>query len=154
MTELKSEFLFEMTAGLGQPETVDVGTTPHGTRRIVYVTGGTIDGPKIKGTVLPGGGDWVLTRPDGATILDVRIALRSDDGEIIYMYYRGVIDTPPEVAARAAKGETIDPSEVYFRTTPVFETASEKYAWLNRTVAVGVGRGTPGGVAYRVYAIL
>ncbi len=57
MTELKSEFLFEMTAGLGQPETVDVGTTPHGTRRIVYVTGGTIDGPKIKGVVLPGGGD-------------------------------------------------------------------------------------------------
>ena len=154
MAELKSEFLFEVTASLGQPETVDVGTTPHGTRRIVYVTGGTIDGPKVKGTVLPGGGDWLIVRPDGATILDVRAAFRTDDGEIVYMYYRGVAYTPPEVAERAARGETIDPAEVYFRTTPVFETASEKYAWLNRTVAVGVGRRTADGVAYRVYAIL
>jgi hypothetical protein len=58
------------------------------------------------------------------------------------------------VRERTARGETVDPSEVYFRTTPVFETASEKYDWLNRTVAVGIGRGTPTGVAYDVHAVL
>jgi len=52
------------------------------------------------------------------------------------------------------KGEAVDPSEYYFRTTPVFETASEKYGWLNRIVAVGIGRMTPTGVGYKVYAIL
>jgi hypothetical protein len=154
MTELKSEFLFEMKAGLGEPPTVNVGTTPHGTRVIIYVTGGTFEGPKIKGEVLPGGGDWVLARPDGVGVLDVRGALRTDDGEIIYVYYRGLNYMPPEVAARAAKGEAVDPSESYFRTTPVFETASEKYSWLNKLVAVGVGRRTDEGVAYRIYAIL
>jgi hypothetical protein len=131
-----------------------VGTTPHGTRRIVYVKGGTFEGPKIKGEVLPGGGDWLVVRPDGTTILDVRAACRTDDGHIIYTYYRGVAVTPPEVRERMLKGENVDPSEYYFRTTPVFETASEKYGWLNRIVAVGIGRLTPTGVGYKVYTIL
>ena len=51
-------------------------------------------------------------------------------------------------------GEAVDPSEYYFRTTPVFETASEKYGWLNRLLAVGVGQFLPPGVAYKVDAIL
>jgi len=154
MSELKTEFLFDITADLDREGTIDVGTTPHGTRRIVYVKGGTFEGPKIKGEVLPGGGDWLVVRPDGATILDVRAACRTDDGHIIYTYYRGVAVTPPEVRERMLKGETIDPSEYYFRTTPVFETASEKYGWLNRIVAVGIGRLTPTGVGYKVYTIL
>ena len=154
MSEVKTEFLFDMVGDLDREAMVDVGATPHGIRRIIYVKGGTFEGPKIKGVVLPGGGDWVITRPDGATVLDVRIALRTDDGHIIYMYYRGINFTTPEVRERLSKGETVDPSERYFRTTPVFETASEKYGWLNRIVAVGIGRSTPTGVGYKVYAIL
>ena len=154
MSELESEFLFDMAADLDQEGTVVVGAMPHGTRRIVYVTGGTFEGPKLKGVVLPGGGDWMVIRPDGALVLDVRITLRTDDGHIIYTYYRGITYTPSEVRERRARGEPVDPSESYFRTTPVFETASDKYGWLNRIVAVGVGRVTPTGVGYRVYAIL
>jgi len=154
MTEVKTEFLFDMTADLDQQGTIDVGTTPHGTRRIVYVTRGTFEGPRMKGVVLPGGGDWYTIRADGAIVLDVRAACRTDDGHIIYTYYRGVGVVPPEVMERVLKGETVDPSEYYFRTTPVFETASEKYGWLNRIVAVGIGRFIPAGVAYKVYAIL
>jgi len=62
---------------------------------------------------------------------------------------------PPEVLGRMLEGERdIDPSEYYFRTTPVFETGSEKYGWLNRIISVGVGRRTETGVAYTVYEIL
>ena len=154
MSEVKTEFLCELTADIDWEGMIDVGATPHGTRQIVYVKGGTFEGPKMKGVVLPGGGDWLIVRPDGAVVLDVRAAVRTDDGHIIYSYYRGISVISPEVRERMQKGEAVDPSEYYFRTTPVFETASEKYGWLNRIVAVGIGRMTPTGVAYKVYAIL
>ncbi|MDD5169684.1 MAG: DUF3237 domain-containing protein [Syntrophales bacterium] len=152
MAELKTELLCEMSATLGEAQ--ELGATPHGNRRIALVTGGTFVGPKLKGDVLPGGGDWLRVRPDGASELDVRITLRTDDGHLIYVSYRGIVSVPPEVMQRLARGEEVDPSEIYFRTTPVFETGSEKYGWLNRIVAVGVGKRTPTAVEYTVYAIL
>ena len=153
MADLKSELLFEIRADLEPAQ--EIGTTPHGTRRIIYVTGGSFEGPRLKGEVLPGGGDWLLVRPDGASELDVRATCRTDDGHLIYPYYRGILHAPPEIMERMRQGErNIDPSEYYFRTTPVFETGSEKYAWLNRIVAVGVGERTQTGVAYTVYEIL
>jgi hypothetical protein len=152
MTELKSEFLYEVSADLEEP--LEVGATPHGVRRIYGVKGGTFAGPKLKGQVLPGGGDWLLLRPDGAGELDVRSTMLTDDGHIIYIYYRGILAGPPEVAARILRGEAPDPSEYYFRTAPFFETGSEKYGWLNRTVAVGVGKIGLNWVGYTVYAIL
>lgn len=154
MLELKSEFLCDLAADLDWDGAINVGVTPQGNRGIVYVKGGTIDGPKLKGIVLPGGGDWYTVRPDGAAILDVRAVIRTDDGHIIYCYYRGISYIPPDVRERMAKGEAINPSENYFRTTPIFETASEKYGWLNRIVAVGIGQRTPTGVTYQIYTIL
>jgi hypothetical protein len=61
---------------------------------------------------------------------------------------------PLDMLGRILMGEAVDPSEYCFRTTPVFETASEKYGWLKQVVAVGIGQFLPTGVAYRVYAIL
>jgi hypothetical protein len=152
MTDLKTELLFEMSADFAEPQ--DVGATPAGTRRIIPVAGGTFAGPKLKGAVLPGGGDWLLIRPDSVRQLDVRATLRTDDGHLIYVSYPGLFDVSSEVFQRLLRGEAVAPSEYYFRITPVFETASEKYGWLNRLVAVGVGTRTPTGVAYSVYAIL
>ena len=152
MAGLSAELLFEVSVDLEAPQ--DVGATPHGNRQIYYVKGGSFEGPKLRGEVLPGGGDWLLLRPDGAGELDVRGTLRTDDGHLIYTYYRGIIHASPEVMRRALQGETVDPSEYYFRTAPIYETASEKYGWLNRIVAVGVGRFRPGWVGYTVYAIL
>lgn len=154
MAEIKTEFLFDMKADLDMRGAIRMGTTPHGTRTIVYVTGGYIEGPKIKATVLPGGGDWLLGRSDGSRVMDVRAAVRTDDGQFIYTYYRGYLNIPPEMLQRIYKGEKVDPSEYYFRTTPVFETASEKYAWLNNIVAVGIGTMSATAVAYKVYSIL
>ncbi len=155
MAELKSELLFETSADLDATSRQELANTPHGTRRIVSAPRGVFAGPKLQGVLLPGGGDWLLVRPDGASELDVRATLQTDDGHLIYMYYRGILSRPPAVTERMRQGERdIDPSEYYFRTTPVFETGSEKYDWLNRIVSVGIGRRTATGVAYTVYAIL
>ncbi len=152
LSELKTEFLCEISVDLEEAQ--PIGLTPHGNRQIVYVKGGTVKGPKIKGEVLPGGGDWFLIRPDGVGELDVRATLRTDDGHLIYSHYRGIIHASPDVFQRVLAGEAVDPSEYYFRIAPFYETASEKYAWLNRVVAVGVGRMAPHWVGYSVYAIL
>ena len=149
--ELQSEFLFDLKGTLEAPQSI--GPTPAGERRIWYVKGGSFAGPRLKGEVLPGGGEWVLQRPDGVFQLDVRITLRTDDGALIYVSYRGILDASPEVMQRLRSGESVDPTEYYFRTTPVFETSAEAYRWLNRIVAVGVGKRTATGVEYAIHAI-
>ena len=82
------------------------------------------------------------------------MVLRTDDGALILMTYRGVRHASPEVNARIARGEQAAASEYYLRTAPFFETSSAKYSWLNRIVAVGVGERRPEGVVYDVFEIL
>jgi hypothetical protein len=154
MAGLQTELLIEMRVDLDLDKVQEVGATPHGTRVIGYIKGGTFAGPKLQGEVLPGGGDWLLIRPDGARELNIRETLRTDDGHLIYMSGQGIALLSPELLQRISRGETVDPSAYYFRTTPVFETGSEKYGWLNRIVAVGIGTRLPTGVAQTVYAIL
>ena len=149
---LKTEFLCELKAYLVKPPQM-VGQGPHGIRMIYHVTGGTVKGPKLSGEVLPGPADWVLIRPDGAGQLDVRVTIRTDDGQLIYAYYRGIALIAPEVRQRIMKGESVDPSEYYFRTTPIFETGAEKYRWLNQVISVGVGTRGPDFVSYNIYVI-
>jgi hypothetical protein len=131
-SELESEFIFELL--LDVDAQIDAGHV-----RIAPVTGGTFAGPGIRGTVRPGGADWI-TQVSGHSSLDVRIALETDDGEIIYMTYTGVVQ----------RGE----DGLYWRVRPVFSTASEKYGWLNHIVAVGKNKQVPGKVAYDVFRIL
>ena len=149
---LESEFLLSVSAKLDSDRQL-VGPTPQGDRVIVYVTGGTFEGPELRGAILPGGGDWLRVRADGVVQLDVRVTLRTDDGALIYVQYSGINDASPEVRERRSRGEEVAASEYYFRTTPYFETSVDKYAWLNKIVTVGVGRFEPGGVGYDIYAI-
>ena len=121
---------------------------------IYNIKGGTVEGPKVSGKLLPTGADWLIIRPDMAAELDVRATVQTIDNEIVYTYYRGIINATLEVFDKIQKGEDVDPSEYYFRTTPVFETSSEKYGWLNRIVAVGVGKLEKNKVIYKVYMIL
>ena len=137
------------------PQVLDLGDTPLGRRRIATVTGGEFQGERLRGTVVGApAGDWLLQRSDGVTVLDVRILLRTDDGEHIYMAYRGMRHGPADVMARLAAGESVDPKSYYFRIAPVFETASKQYAWINRIVAVGTGRREPTGPVYSVEEVL
>lgn len=133
----------------------DVGATPHGTRRIAPIGGGVFEGPRLRGTVLPGGSaDWLLLRPDGVLELDLRLTLETDDGALISMKSFGVRHGPPEIIAALGRGEEVDPSSYYFRTTPRFETAHPRYAFLNRLIAVATGDRRPEGPVYTIHEVL
>ena len=152
MNEAKTEFLYSVTIRIG--EMMDIGNTFRGHRRIIKSTGGFFEGPKVKGEVLPGGGDWSLLRPDGVFEGDVRDTYRTDDGHLIIVYYRAIINASPAIWEKIFKNESVDPSEYYFRATPCFETGSEKYGWLNWTVAIAYGKFSEGGsVSYDVFAL-
>jgi len=151
---LKSEILFDFEAELDPPQAV--GPVPTGTRLIFPAKSGIIKGEKVKGKLLPGGGDWGLVVGPTIFKLDVRATMETDDGALIYVTYGGYIHTDAEKFVKILEGKwnELNPSDYYFRTNPVFETSSPKYAWLNHTVAIGVGRLlATGGVAYRVFAI-
>jgi hypothetical protein len=153
MTELKSRHLFTITMKL--PPTLELGDTPAGNRRVFTVSGGEFIGDRLRGEVLPqAASDLLLVRADGSFQQDVRLILRTDDGALILMTYRGVRHASPEVSARIARGERVGPSDYYLRTAPFFETSSSKYPWLNKIVSVGIGERQPDGVSYEVFEIL
>lgn len=135
--------------------TIELGTTPAGGRRIFPVSGGRFEGDRLSGDVSPMiGSDLLLARPDGTFQQDVRLMLVCDDGAPILMTYRGIRRATHDVDERLRRGEHVDASEYYLRTTPHFETASPDHAWLNGIVAVARGGRCPQGVAYEVFEIL
>jgi hypothetical protein len=146
-----TEHLFDAHITLAPPEVI--GPSPYGQRSVHLVTGGTFEGPKLRGTFRTGGGDWLLS-PSSHNELDVRATMETDDGALIYLWYRGVLKVDREIAARVIAGDEVDPASYYFRTSPRFETGSERYAWLNTLVTVGYGYYGAGKVGYRVFAVL
>ena len=149
---MKLEHLVTYHADL-KPAVV-VGPGPNGNRLIVDVVGGTAEGPRLRGTILPSGADWLTVGADGVVRLDVRATLVTDDGAYIYMQYHGV-SVPTEASqAKRARGEATEYGETYFMTAPRFETGDPRYAWLNAVVAVGEGRTGPNWVEYRVYQVV
>lgn len=143
--------LYTLKVKLGSPQVV--GDGPYGLRRIIPIEGGTFEGPRLSGRVLPGGADWQFIRPDGIAELDARYTLETDDGALIYVSNPGIRRGPKEVMERLARGEKCDPGEYYFRTRPVFETGSPKYQWLHGIVGVGVGERLPDEVIITKYEI-
>jgi len=131
-----------------------VGAVPCGTRVIAPIASGDFEGPRLRGKVLPGGSDWTLLRSDGVLELDLRLVLETDDGALIQMTSFGLRHGPPEVIAALARGERVDPSTYYFRTTPRFETAHPRYAFLNRLLAVSTGDRRAEGPIYTIDEIL
>jgi hypothetical protein len=152
MIPLRTEFLFTLTGAVAPP--IEIGFTPSGVRRVFPITGGTFEGPRLRGTLLPGGADQMLELSDAVVMPDVRLVLKTEDDHLILMTYVGIRHGPSKVMERLARGEPVDPSEYYFRISPRFETGSDKYAWLNRILAVGTGHRLPAGPTYDVYEIL
>ena len=144
-------FAFEARVQVGPP--LEVGQTPRGVRRIVPILRGTFEGPGIKGRVLPGGADWQMIGSDGFSELDTRYTLETDTGRIIYVQNAGMRHAPPDVMQRLLRGEPVDPSLVYFRTVPRFETSAPELQWLTRAVFVGTGERYPGDVVIRFWRV-
>ena len=151
--ELKSEFLYR--AHVEVEGFYDVGETFRGKRTIVRVKGGWFEGPRVKGEILQGTGDWFIVRPGGVAEGDVRDTYRTHDGHIIYVSYRGILNIPQEIWDRLGRGEDVDPAAYYLRGQPMFETAIDSpYCWLNNIVSVSIGKQEAMGVSYDVYQIL
>ena len=132
------EFAFEEIVTLGQA--IAVGETPLGRRNIVPITGGTISGPGIEGTIIPGGWDWQLTRSDGCTEVKADYMIRTNDGVVINVVNAGALCRPEAGATGPAK------------TSPRFEAPKGKYDWLNRSAFIGTLELAPGmvGPAVRI----
>ncbi|MAW79836.1 MAG: hypothetical protein CMI63_06330 [Parvularcula sp.] len=137
MIKPELEFVYEAGGDLGEP--IPIGDTPDGTRRIIPIFSGPVEGPKIKGELLGNAADWQLTRHDGVTVADAIYAMKTDDGVVIQIRNRGLRHGPPEVMKRLMSGEEVDPAEYYFRTIPEFIAPTGKYDWLNKSVFICAG---------------
>ena len=148
---IRTEFLCKLEVTLEPVR--DLGDTPLGRRRIIGITGGKFSGPRLQGRILPGGADWQLIRADGVAFLDARYTLETGDGALIYVSNQGYRHGAPEVIARLARGDDVDPALYYMRTTPWFETSAPAYAWLNRTVCIGTGARRAAAVELEFYEV-
>ena len=145
------EFVYELNAGLAAP--IPVGDTPEGTRRIIPIGAGVVEGPLIRGKLIGGGADWQVMRPDGVTVVNATYAFETDDGVIIQIRNRGLRHGPPDVMAALARGEEADPSSYYFRTAPEFSAPAGRYEWLNRSIFVCSGARFPLSVKLWVWRV-
>ena len=121
------EFALQLKVTLG--DSYDVGETQHGQRIVIPITGGTFEGPAIKGTIINGGADYQLANKAlNRTELEAIYSIKTDDGVYIHVRNRGII-----WSGKDAQG---NPS-FYFKATPQFEApADSKYAWLNNSLFV------------------
>ena len=133
---------------------LDLGRTPYGERRVIHIRGGRFEGPRLRGRVVPGGADWQILRADGVADLRARYTLETDKGELILVRSDGLRHGPADVIARLARGESVDPSQYYFRTILRFETSGERLAWLNRVLTVARGRRDAAAVHLEVFEVL
>lgn len=141
------EFLFRMNVTMG--EGVQLGQTPYGNVSFQHAIGGDVSGPRIKGKLLPIGGDRVVGRTDGVAEINVQALIRTDDNHDILMSYRGIIRGIPQ------PGQPMpDPPSIYWRTAPMFETSADPYLWMNGILAIGVGQFGQGTVHYDIFSIL
>lgn len=135
---LTTELVMELKVDIGKPEIT--GESDAGVRRFIPITGGSFVGKDLKGSVIPGGADWQLTRPDGVTEIKAIYAIKTDDGAVIEVDNRGVVDrsgTP------------------YIRTSPLFNAPKGPYDWLNKRMFAGTITPSPQGdyVTIRVFLI-
>ncbi len=133
--------------------TIEVGDPGGGRRRHVVLESGRFEGD-INGKVLPGGGDWQVVAADGTIEIGAHYPIETDEGHRIEVESSGLRTSTPEIMARLAAGELIDPALYYFRTTLRFRTGVPELAGLNKILTVGVGERPPGWVKLKVYEIL
>jgi hypothetical protein len=154
MDTLVSKLLFTLHLDVALDRTQNIGQAGDLKRVIVPIDGGSFEGEKLRGTVLPDGADWLTVQSDGSWNVDVRVTLKTDDEALIYMRYSGVLIPKPEMLERFNKREILPYDAYYARTTPRFETSAPKYRWLNGVIAVANGIRLEKGPKYNVFEIL
>ncbi|MBO9575016.1 MAG: DUF3237 domain-containing protein [Sphingobium sp.] len=131
------EHICDFTIELSQPH--EMGTSPAGTRRIIPIVGGVVNGPLINGRILGVGADWQTVLAGGIADLDARYAIETADGAIIEVVSQGIRHASSDVSARIAAGEAVPPSEYYMRTAVRLESGHPTYDWVNRALFLAAG---------------
>ncbi len=133
---------------------VEVGQTPAGLRRMIPITGGTVQGPRLNGKVLPGGADFQLILNGGTQAhLDARYVIELEDGTRVFVQNTALRVASLENSQRIMRGAPVNPSDIYFRCQPKLEAADEKWAWLAESQFIGNGRRAPDGVFLSFYRV-
>ena len=145
------DYAFTVKATLAPP--VEQGEVAGGRKRFIAITGGTVEGPMLKGSVLAGGGDWQTIMTGGLTKVEAHYFLKAEDGTVIEVTNPGVRVASPEVTEKLAKGEKVDPSAYYFRTTPRFDVKAGAEEWMGRSVFVARGIRMPDHVVIDYYVV-
>lgn len=155
---MKLEHLMDFKGRLLDPY-LDAGTGPYGTRYLYTAADGEFAGPRLKGRVLPGGGDWPLADDNGTMRLDIRVTLETEDGALIYLQNQGVWRADPTRPA-PQQGQPAEYGDTYIMSTPRFETGDERYRWLDDHVYIAEGKadmldedGYLAEVAWRIYTV-
>lgn len=130
-----------------------IGQGPRGLRRVISILGGEFNGNGWRARVMPGGADFQLIVSETLTELDARYTLELDGGDLVYVRNRAIRSGPPELMARIARGEPVDPSAIYFRCSPSFETASGALRWINERMFAGTGARHPDRVVMRFFEL-
>jgi Protein of unknown function (DUF3237) len=149
---LQTRYVFTITARIGAP--ISAGETGIGVRRIIPVIGGEVRGEGINGRVLSGGADFQIIRPNELIDLEAKYAFETNDGAVVYVENKGIRFGPIELLEKLKRGEPVDPSLIYFRTVPRFETGAEKYRWLMESLFVASAARHPDRVVVDVHQVL
>lgn len=145
------EFVGHVSVALSDPQ--EFGTVPTGTRRIIPIVGGSIEGPLLTAKVLTGGADWQIVTDDGTAIIDTRYSAVTPSGAHLFLQTQGYRHGSPEVLARLAAGEQVPTSEYYFRLTIRLESAAPELAWVNQTVFIASAERQASMVHYDLFAV-
>jgi len=145
------EYVFTARVTVASP--VEMGQADGGRKRFIPITGGSVTGPKLTGEVLNGGGDWQVIESGGLVRVEAHYFLKASDGTVIEVTNPGVRVASAEVTEQLAKGELVDPSAYYFRTTPSFKVTSGPHDWLRRSVFVARGIRKPDSVLIDFYVV-
>jgi hypothetical protein len=145
------EHVLHLEVTVGAP--VEIGPTPAGHRRVIPILGGEVSGPLMTGRVLPGGADFQLIRTETETVAEARYVLESDRGERVYVENLGLRTGSAEDIARLRADLPVDPSRIYFRSTPRFETDAPRLAVLSSSVFVGTGVRHPAAVVFDFFRV-
>ena len=144
------EFAFEVRVDIAHE--LHVGRGIDEVLQFTPITGGTVAGPLLNGTVIAGGGDWSVER-SGTTQLEARYLIQADDGSSVDVLNRGYYRTSSEVLERVAAGEHVDEADYYFRTAPIFQTDAPAHRWLAENQFVGLARDDNGQICIRFFVL-
>lgn len=145
------EHVFDVAVQVAVPLAIgDIGT---GVRRVVDILGGIVTGPRLTGTIRPGGADFQIIRPGGLAELHARYVIEASDGALVYVENTGIRTGPADALARLNRGEAVDPALIYFRSVPRFECAAPQHRWLMEHIFLATGVRRPDAVELSVFVV-